>query len=44
MVIEMIKVGESTGALAEMLGNVADYYDEDIKEELQRVFRKASIW
>lgn len=37
MVIEMVKVGESTGALAEMLENVAAYYDEDISEELQRM-------
>jgi type IV pilus assembly protein PilC len=37
MVIEMVKVGESTGALAEMLENVAEYYDEDISHDLQRL-------
>ena len=36
MVIEMVKVGESTGALSEMLENVAEYYDEDISHDLQR--------
>jgi type IV pilus assembly protein PilC len=36
MVIEMVKVGESTGALSEMLENVAGYYDEDIAHDLQR--------
>jgi len=37
MVIEMVKVGESTGALAEMLENVAEYYDEDVTHDLQRL-------
>ena len=37
MVIEMVKVGESTGALDEMLGNVADYFDEDISNDLERL-------
>ncbi len=30
MTIEMIKVGESTGALEEMLTNIADFLDEEI--------------
>lgn len=34
MAIEMIKVGESTGALEEMLGNVATFYDEEIDARL----------
>ncbi|HXI04113.1 MAG TPA: type II secretion system F family protein [Candidatus Saccharimonadales bacterium] len=34
MAIEMIKVGESTGALEEMLGNVANFYDEEIDARL----------
>ena len=37
MVIEMVKVGEATGALTEMLVNVADYYDEDIDTSLSRL-------
>jgi type IV pilus assembly protein PilC len=32
--IEMTKVGESTGALAEMLTNVSDFYDEEIDNRL----------
>ena len=32
--IEMTKVGESTGALSEMLGNVSDFYDEEIDNRL----------
>ena len=34
--IEMIEVGESTGALAEMLNSVADFYDEDNQTSLTR--------
>ncbi len=36
VVIEMIEVGESTGALEEMLNNVADFYDEEIQTTLDR--------
>lgn len=32
--IEMTKVGESTGALSDMLVNVADFYDEEIDTRL----------
>jgi len=32
--IEMTKVGESTGALSEMLVNVSDFYDEEIDNRL----------
>ena len=32
----MIEVGESTGALQEMLNSVADFYDEDIETNLGR--------
>jgi type IV pilus assembly protein PilC len=32
--IEMTRVGESTGALSEMLINVADFYDEEIDSSL----------
>ncbi len=36
LVIEMIKVGESTGSLDEMLTNVSDFYDEEIETALTR--------
>jgi len=34
--IEMVEVGESTGALAEMLNSVADFYDEENETALTR--------
>ena len=34
--IEMVEVGESTGALAEMLSSVADFYDEENETTLTR--------
>jgi type IV pilus assembly protein PilC len=34
--IKMAEVGESTGALQEMLNTVADFYDEDISTSLER--------
>jgi type IV pilus assembly protein PilC len=37
LAIEMIKVGESTGALTEMLTNVSEFYDEEIQARLSRV-------
>lgn len=37
LAIEMIKVGESTGALTEMLANVSEFYDEEIQARLSRV-------
>jgi type IV pilus assembly protein PilC len=37
MAVEMIKVGESTGALTEMLGNVSEFYDEEIESRLARM-------
>ena len=30
MVIQMISVGESTGALDSMLSKIADFYDEEV--------------
>jgi len=30
MVISMISVGEQTGGLDEMLGKIADFYDEEV--------------
>lgn len=37
LTVEMIKVGESTGALTEMLNNVSEFYDEEIEARLARV-------
>ena len=37
LAIEMIKVGESTGALTEMLNNVSEFYDEEIEARLSRL-------
>jgi type IV pilus assembly protein PilC len=37
LAVEMIKVGESTGALTEMLGNVSEFYDEEIETRLTRM-------
>jgi type IV pilus assembly protein PilC len=30
MVVQLISVGEQTGGLAEMLGKIADFYDEEV--------------
>ena len=35
--IDMVKVGESTGALAEMLGEVSDFLDEEVEMRLERM-------
>jgi type IV pilus assembly protein PilC len=37
LAVEMIKVGESTGALTEMLANVSEFYDEEIEARLTRL-------
>lgn len=37
LAVEMIKVGESTGALTEMLSNVSEFYDEEIESRLNRL-------
>ncbi len=37
LAVEMIKVGEATGALEEMLTNVAEFYDESIEAALQKL-------
>lgn len=37
LTVEMVKVGEATGALEEMLTNVAEFYDESIETAIQRV-------
>ena len=36
--IEMIEVGESSGNLSEMLGHVADFYDEEVNTRLNQLF------
>jgi type IV pilus assembly protein PilC len=35
--VKMVEVGESTGALQEMLNSIADFFDEDIETEVQRL-------
>jgi type IV pilus assembly protein PilC len=37
LTVEMIKVGEATGALEEMLTNVSEFYDESIEAALQKL-------
>ena len=37
LTVEMIRVGESTGALGEMLNQVADFYDEDLEVKVQTI-------
>jgi type IV pilus assembly protein PilC len=34
--LKMVEVGESTGALQEMLNSVADFFDEEIDTQLGR--------
>jgi type IV pilus assembly protein PilC len=34
--VKMVEVGESTGALQDMLSNLADFYDEEIETEVSR--------
>jgi type IV pilus assembly protein PilC len=34
--VKMVEVGESTGALQEMLNSLADFYDEETETEVQR--------
>ncbi len=37
LTLEMVKVGEQTGALGDMLTSVADFYDEELETSLQKV-------
>ncbi|MFW5823495.1 MAG: type II secretion system F family protein [Marinobacter sp.] len=37
LILQMIAVGEETGAVDEMLNNVADFYDEDVDFGLKRL-------
>jgi type IV pilus assembly protein PilC len=34
--VKMVEVGESTGALQEMLNSLAEFYDEEIETEVSR--------
>src|SRR4030095_13583862 len=34
--LRMIEVGESTGSLQDMLGNLADFYDEEVAKSVSR--------
>ena len=36
LAVEMLEVGESTGALPAMLGSVAEFYEEDVQTALRR--------
>jgi type IV pilus assembly protein PilC len=35
----MVEVGESTGALQDMLNSLADFYDEEIDTEVERFIK-----
>lgn len=37
MAVDMVQVGEATGALDEMLSNVADFLDEQVETRMQRI-------
>lgn len=37
LAIDMIKVGESTGALADMLNEVSDFLDEEVETRVERI-------
>src|SRR5436305_3732151 len=37
LAIDMVKVGEATGSLDDMLGSVADFLDEQIETRMQRI-------
>ena len=37
MVIQMIAVGESTGALDSMLEKIADFYDEEVDQAVENL-------
>ena len=37
--VKMVEVGESTGALQEMLNSLADFYDEEIETDVERFIK-----
>jgi type IV pilus assembly protein PilC len=36
-VIEMVSVGEETGTMEQMLGKVADFYEEEVQRTAERL-------
>jgi len=38
LAVEMVEVGESSGNLSEMLGHVADFYDDEVNTRLNQLF------
>ena len=37
--VKMVEVGESTGALQEMLNSLADFYDEEVETDVERFIK-----
>jgi type IV pilus assembly protein PilC len=37
LAVDMVQVGEATGALDEMLSNVSDFLDEQVETRMQRL-------
>jgi type IV pilus assembly protein PilC len=37
LAIDMVKVGEATGSLDEMMANVSDFYDDEVETQLERM-------
>ncbi len=37
LAVDMVKVGEATGALDVMLSNVSDFFDEEVEADVQRI-------
>jgi type IV pilus assembly protein PilC len=37
LAVDLVKVGEATGSLDEMLSNVSDFFDEEIETKIQRL-------
>lgn len=39
MVVHMLRTGEKTGKLEEMLGNIAEAYDEEVEHQIAQTTR-----
>jgi type IV pilus assembly protein PilC len=37
LIVQMIAIGEETGALDEMFGKVADFYEDDVEQTTDRL-------